>query len=101
MVYELIAFSTEERGEASIRYRQYTNSEIKAEAWARMPRIDFTDSYHGIVFASGPKPAGERKTLKPLRWGGDLQKLFMKLQEDIRAERRKAKRERRSKKEKS
>lgn len=32
-----------------VRYREYTTSARKAEAFKRVPRIQFTDSGHGIV----------------------------------------------------
>ena len=50
--WELTAFSTEERGECAVRHRVFTVSEVKARAWRRIPRIQFTDSGHGIVFAA-------------------------------------------------
>jgi len=51
-VWCCIGYSTEEQGENKIRHRVYTQSEITAEAWRRIPRIDFTDSGHGIAFTS-------------------------------------------------
>lgn len=32
-----------------VRYRAYTTQEARAERFKRVPRIDFTDSGHGIV----------------------------------------------------
>lgn len=46
-VWMLEAYDTDGR---NARCREYTTSRTKAEAWARIPRIDFTDSGHGIVF---------------------------------------------------
>lgn len=63
--YELTAFSTEERGEASVRLRDYTTSDLRAEAWNHIPRINFTDSGHGIVYQSRVMARYEpRKTTK-------------------------------------
>lgn len=61
--WELVGFSTEEHGENSVRYRAYTTSAKTAELFDRIPRIDFTDSGHGIVFAARPHQ-GKRKTEK-------------------------------------
>ena len=48
MVYELLAYNTECMQD--IRYRKYTTSKKKAEAFNNIPKIQFTDSGHGIVF---------------------------------------------------
>jgi hypothetical protein len=47
-VYELVAFSTERYDD--VRYRYYTSSKKMAEAFDKVPKIQFTDSGHGIVF---------------------------------------------------
>ena len=48
MIYELIAFNTESY--LGIRYREYTASKKKADLFNKIPKIQFTDSGHGIVF---------------------------------------------------
>jgi hypothetical protein len=63
MVWELIGFSTEERGENAVRYRTYTTSTKTARLFDRIPRIDFTDSGHGIVFGAH-EHRGKRKPQK-------------------------------------
>jgi len=50
MLYELEAFNTETY--TDVRYRAYTTSKKKADAFASIPKIQFTDSGHGIVFSS-------------------------------------------------
>jgi hypothetical protein len=52
MVWELLAYSTDSRYGQDIRYRDYTSSRKKAEAFSKIPRIQFTDSGHGIEFIS-------------------------------------------------
>lgn len=54
MVWQLVGYSTEERGERGIRHREYTTSARTADLFARIPRIDFTDSGHGICFVAEP-----------------------------------------------
>lgn len=34
---------------ADVRYREYTTSKTKADMFQRVPKIQFTDSGHGIV----------------------------------------------------
>lgn len=48
--YMLEALNTETRGD--IRYRTYTRSEKQAKSFREIPRINFTDSGHGIIFIS-------------------------------------------------
>lgn len=59
MTWLLIAYNTDSRYRTDIRYRAYTTSEKKAEAFRHIPKIQFSDSGHGIVFAAyehtGPK----------------------------------------------
>jgi len=50
MIYELIAYNTDCRYSQDIRYRIYTSSKKKVEAFNKIPKIQFTDSGHGIVF---------------------------------------------------
>lgn len=60
MLYELEAYNTEACHD--IRYRDYTTSRRKAEAFAKIPRIQFTDSGHGIVFTTH-QVAGRKPTI--------------------------------------
>lgn len=50
MIWELIGYSTEERGEHAVRHREYTSSRRRAEDFAAIPRLDFTDSGHGVAY---------------------------------------------------
>jgi hypothetical protein len=52
MVYELRGYNTDSRYHDDIRHREYTTSKKKAELFAQIPKIQFTDSGHGIVFAA-------------------------------------------------
>jgi len=53
MVYELIGYNTDQRYN-DVRYREYTISKKKAELFSQIPKIQFTDSGHGIVFSARP-----------------------------------------------
>lgn len=58
MTWVLEGFNTDARyGE--VRHREYTTSDRKAEMFNQIPKIQFTDSGHGIVFHarkhSGPR----------------------------------------------
>ena len=52
MVYELIGYNTDSRYRDDVRHREYTMSAKKAELFRQIPKIQFTDSGHGIVFAA-------------------------------------------------
>ena len=52
MIYELVGYNTDCRYQQDIRYRDYTTSKKKADAFNKIPKIQFTDSGHGIVFLS-------------------------------------------------
>ena len=52
MVYELIGFNTDSRYRDDVRHREYTTSAKKAQLFGQIPKIQFTDSGHGIVFAA-------------------------------------------------
>ena len=60
-LYELIGFSTESIGFDDVRFRDYTTSTKKAEKFSKIPKIQFSDSNHGIVFSAIPC----RKRTKP------------------------------------
>lgn len=53
-LYELIGFSTERPGFVDVRFRDYTTSGRKAEKFSKIPKIQFSDSNHGIVFSAIP-----------------------------------------------
>src|SRR2546426_876869 len=57
----LEAFNTDRRYPDDVRYRVYTTSKRKAEAFDRIPKIQFTDSGHGIVFSASELPPRTRK----------------------------------------
>jgi hypothetical protein len=44
-----------------VRYRAYTTSVAKAEAFKRVPKIQFTDSGHGVVPVVKEMASGERR----------------------------------------
>jgi len=52
MIYELLGYNTDCRYHQDIRYRRYTTSAKLAKQFERIPRIQFTDSGHGIVFTA-------------------------------------------------
>lgn len=60
MIYLLQAYNTDSRYPWDVRYREYTSSKRKAEAFDKIPKIQFTDSGHGIVF-SAREHHGKRK----------------------------------------
>ncbi len=60
MVYKLEAYNTDCRYRDDIRYREYTSSKRKAEDFNKIPKIQFSDSGHGIVF-SATEHQGRRK----------------------------------------
>ncbi len=60
MVYELEAYNTDSRYQSDVRYREYTSSKRRAEAFNQIPKIQFSDSGHGIVF-SAREHKGKRK----------------------------------------
>lgn len=55
--WELTAYDTEMREDRS---REYTTSKRTAELWDKIPRIQFSDSGHGVVFRVREMAAGER-----------------------------------------
>lgn len=57
MTWELTAVDTQTR---NVRHREYTNSSVRAQAWNRIPRIQFSDSYHGIIFVTARHHARKR-----------------------------------------
>lgn len=66
-VWLLEAYATDSRYGADVRYRAYTTSRKKAEAFARIPRIQFSDSGHGIVFHATEWPRRAKRL--ELRYG--------------------------------
>ena len=62
MIYKLEAYNTDSRYMNDIRYRKYTSSKKEAELFRKIPKIQFSDSGHGIVF-SATEHCGKRKPL--------------------------------------
>jgi hypothetical protein len=62
----LEAYGTDSRYADDVRYRAYTRSAKKAEAFRRIPRIQFTDRGHGIVFTATEVPPRTKRL--PLRY---------------------------------
>ena len=62
MTYELIAYNTDGRYPTDVRYRDYTASKKRADGFSKIPKIQFTDSGHGIVF-SVREHRGKRKPI--------------------------------------
>jgi hypothetical protein len=78
-------------GAREARWREYTYSDAKAEAWERLPRIQFTDSGHGIVFqAHRLEPGAKRERVRPLppEDSAKLRELLTQVQRERRAARR-------------
>ncbi len=82
-VWELTGYSTESYGDVAIRHREYTTSKRTATLFAQVPRIDFTDSGHGIVFVAEPHQ-GKRK---PVRLMEHVATHMAQLRRDLRAQR--------------
>jgi len=61
----LEGYGTDSRYGDDVRYRAYTTSQKKAEAFNRIPRIQFSDSGHGVVFAATELPPRAKRL--PLR----------------------------------
>jgi len=59
-VYLLEGYNTDSRYSADVRYREYTTSKRRAELFDKIPKIQFSDSGHGIVF-SATEHKGHRK----------------------------------------
>jgi hypothetical protein len=59
-MWMLEGWSTEERGEHAVRYRAYTTSEKRAAEFEQIPKLQFSDSGHGVVFSAIPC-TGRRK----------------------------------------
>jgi hypothetical protein len=66
--YMLLAFNTENH--LDIRFCDYTTSIVKVQAWERVPKIQFTDSGHGIIFVARLSQQRSRKPCNELnmRW---------------------------------
>lgn len=64
MVYELLAYNTESFSD--ILYREYTTSQKKVDRFKRIPKIQFTDSGHGIVFWAFKHKGRREKTIHTL-----------------------------------
>ena len=64
MVWELIGYGTDSRYD-DVRHREYTTSRKKAEMFERIPRIQFSDSGHGVVFHA-VEHHGKRKPVRSM-----------------------------------
>jgi hypothetical protein len=64
-VWELTAYDTEMR---NVRCREYTRSQRTAELWEQIPRIQFTDSGHGIVFIASLHVGRRLPTIRRMEW---------------------------------
>ena len=51
-IYLLEAYNTDSRYSQDIRYREYTASKKRAELFNKIPKIQFSDSGHGICFSA-------------------------------------------------
>lgn len=51
-VYVLEAYNTDSRYQNDIRYREYTTSKKRADLFNKIPKIQFSDSGHGICFSA-------------------------------------------------
>jgi hypothetical protein len=54
-------------GYDGVRHRQYTTSERTADLFKRIPRIQFSDSGHGIVFTARPH-SGARMPVRRMEY---------------------------------
>ncbi|MBU0959547.1 MAG: hypothetical protein KKB31_06380 [Nanoarchaeota archaeon] len=64
-MYELIGYNTDCRYSQDVRYRSYTTSKKKADLFNKIPKIQFTDSGHGIVFHAREMSEFDKKYKKP------------------------------------
>jgi len=62
-IYVLEAYNTDSRYRTDIRYREYTASKRRADLFNKIPKIQFSDSGHGIVF-SATEHRGRREPRK-------------------------------------
>ncbi len=53
-VWVLEGYGTDSRYHDDVRHREYTTSAKKAALFSQIPRIQFTDSGHGIEFVALP-----------------------------------------------
>lgn len=64
MIWELIGYSTENRSNGlDIRYRKYTTSDKLAKRFEQIPKLQFTDSGHGIVFYARPYSGSKKEPI--------------------------------------
>lgn len=68
-VWELIGYGTDSRYD-DVRHREYTTSAKKAALFEQIPRIQFTDSGHGVVFVARPH-RGPRKPTRRMDYVGE------------------------------
>jgi hypothetical protein len=77
MVWELVAYNTDARHTSDVRHREYTSSKRTAELFARIPRIQFTDSGHGIEFSARPH-RGKRQPTRHMDYVREQMQLLRK-----------------------
>ena len=65
MIYELIAVNTESN--TATPSGNYTTSKRKADLFEKLPKIQFTDSGHGIVFMANKLVGKKEKRIHILR----------------------------------
>lgn len=63
-MYLLIAYNTDARYPNDIRWREYTGSKRRADQFAKIPKLCFTDSGHGIVFMSSKHRGAKLKEIR-------------------------------------
>lgn len=64
MTYLLIGYNTDARYPNDIRWREYTRSKRVADQFAKIPKIQFTDSGHGIVFVAREHKGGKLPVIR-------------------------------------
>lgn len=73
MIWELEGYDTELR---EARCREYTRSQRTADLWVRIPRLQFSDSGHGVVFTRRPHSGARRLTIRRMDYADEwLRKL--------------------------
>jgi hypothetical protein len=74
-VWVLEGFGTDSRHPDDIRHREYTSSRRTAELFEQIPRIQFTDSGHGIVFQARPH-SGRRRPVRHMEYVREQMRLL-------------------------
>lgn len=66
-VWILEGYNTDRRYPDDVRHREYTTSRLKADLFKRIPKIQFSDSGHGIVF-SAREHTGKRLPVRRMEY---------------------------------